>query len=91
MIGTPKANATPIPAWATAESATSRAPTSRAQDLGGHAYLTVAEAACLLRVSEKTIRRLIACGDLPVCRVGRSVRISAKILAALTYYGSSEV
>jgi excisionase family DNA binding protein len=49
------------------------------------AFLTVAETAALLRVSEKTIRRQIACGGLPACRVGRSVRIPAKSLNALTY------
>jgi excisionase family DNA binding protein len=70
---------------ATAEAAIDIARTSIAPAVGDHAYLTVAEAASLLRVSEKTIRRQIACGGLPVCRVGRSVRISAKALAILVY------
>ena len=87
MPQTPKADTTPLPAWATAESAIDRARTSIAPAIGDHAYLTVAEAASLLRVSEKTIRRQIACGRLPVCRVGRSVRISAKAIAMLIYSG----
>jgi len=77
----------PIPVWAVPDSAIGQARPSRAPDPGGHAYLTVSEAASLLRVSEKTIRRQIACGGLPVCRVGRSVRISAKALATLIYSG----
>ena len=38
-------------------------------------FMTVAEAAAMLRVSEKTTRRLIARGDLKAVRIGRSVRI----------------
>ena len=87
MPQTPKADTTPLPTWATAKSAIDRARTSIAPAIGDHAYLTVAEAASLLRVSEKTIRRQIACGRLPVCRVGRSVRISAKAIAMLIYSG----
>ena len=86
MTRTPKADTTPLPTWATAESAIDRARTSIAPAIGDHAYLTVSEAASLLRVSEKTIRRQIACGRLPVCRVGRSVRISAKAIAELIYF-----
>jgi excisionase family DNA binding protein len=37
--------------------------------------MRVSEAAAVLRVSTKTIRRLIAKGDLQVVRVGRSVRL----------------
>lgn len=42
--------------------------------------LTVSEAAGLLAVSEKTIRRWIAAGRLPTVRFGRLVRISVKSL-----------
>jgi len=37
--------------------------------------MTVSDAAAVLRVSTKTIRRLIAKADLQVVRVGRSVRL----------------
>jgi excisionase family DNA binding protein len=42
----------------------------------------VAEAAKLLRVSEKTVRRLITAGALAAYRVGRRVRISEADLRA---------
>lgn len=45
--------------------------------------LTVSETAELLAVSEKTIRRWIAVGRLPVVRLGRLIRISAKSLNEL--------
>jgi len=38
-------------------------------------YLTVPETAARLRVSAKTIYRLIANGQLPVVRVGSQIRI----------------
>ena len=87
MTRTAKADTTPLPAWATAESAIDRARTSFAPAVGDHAFLTVAEAASLLRVSEKTIRRQIAGGRLPACRVGRSVRLSTKAVEMLIYSG----
>ena len=42
--------------------------------------LTVAEAAWLLNVSEKTIRRMIEAGNLTVIRLGRSVRIHPEVI-----------
>ena len=39
-------------------------------------YLTVAEVAEQLRVSNMTVYRLINAGDLPAVRVGRSYRIT---------------
>lgn len=38
-------------------------------------YLTVAEAAAILRVSERTLRRHLAAGGIAHIRVGRQVRI----------------
>ena len=38
-------------------------------------FLTVAEVAALLRVSERTVRRHIGLGKIPHMRVGRQVRI----------------
>lgn len=40
------------------------------------------EVAVLLRVSLRTVRRLIAAGSLPILRIGHSVRISAEALDA---------
>jgi excisionase family DNA binding protein len=40
-------------------------------------YMTVREAAALLNVSERTVRRLIASGDLAAIRIGRVLRVSA--------------
>jgi excisionase family DNA binding protein len=44
--------------------------------------LSVNKVAVQLDVSEKTVRRLIADRQLPVCRVGRQLRISETDLAA---------
>jgi excisionase family DNA binding protein len=39
-------------------------------------FLTVAEVASLLRVSNMTVYRLINAGQLPAVRIGRSYRIA---------------
>ncbi|MDR2378925.1 MAG: helix-turn-helix domain-containing protein [Bifidobacteriaceae bacterium] len=44
------------------------------------AFLTVAEVAATLRVSDMTIYRLIAGGELRALKVGRSYRIPAEAL-----------
>jgi excisionase family DNA binding protein len=43
---------------------------------------TVEQAADELVLSSKTIRRAIACGDLPVHRIGRLIRIAEPDLVA---------
>jgi excisionase family DNA binding protein len=43
---------------------------------------TVKQAADELVLSSKTIRRAIACGDLPVHRIGRLIRIAEPDLVA---------
>ena len=40
-------------------------------------FLTVAEVADLLRVSNMTVYRLINAGELPAARVGKSYRIAS--------------
>ncbi len=40
-----------------------------------HRFLTVAEVAALLRVSNMTVYRLINAGELPAVRVGKSYRL----------------
>jgi len=44
--------------------------------------LSIATVALLLDVSEKTVRRLISAGELPIHRIGRQIRISESDLAA---------
>ena len=39
-------------------------------------YYTMAEAASILTVSQRTVQRLIARGELPAFRVGRLIRVS---------------
>jgi excisionase family DNA binding protein len=44
--------------------------------------LSIREVVATLGVCDRTVRRLIKCGDLPSHRVGRSVRISTADLRA---------
>ena len=64
-----------FPDWAHLDRVGGIAPTSVLARDRRETFLTVAEAAALLRVSEKTVRRLITHGDLKAVRIGRSVRI----------------
>lgn len=50
---------------------------------------TVAEVAELLRVSERTVRRLIARGALRAVRVGRSIRIDGRVIEAVVASGGA--
>jgi excisionase family DNA binding protein len=43
-------------------------------------FLTIVEAATILRVSKQTVYRLVRAGDLEAVRVGRSVRIPVRVL-----------
>jgi excisionase family DNA binding protein len=45
--------------------------------------LTVDDVAEVLRLSSRTIRRMIASGQLPVIRVGRAVRVHPSALIKL--------
>ena len=49
-------------------------PLSEAQHAKGR-FLTVAEVASMLRVSNMTVYRLISAGDLAAVRVGKSYRL----------------
>jgi excisionase family DNA binding protein len=53
--------------------------------------LTVAETADRLRVSEKTIRRMIDRGDLPALRVGAQIRIAEQELESWLYADGEDV
>jgi excisionase family DNA binding protein len=52
--------------------------------------MTVAEAATILRVSTRTIRRLIERGELDAVRVGRSVRIRPADIMDITLGNSND-
>jgi excisionase family DNA binding protein len=45
--------------------------------------LTAGDLAETLRVSTRTVRRMIAAGQIPIVRVGRSVRVRPSALADL--------
>ncbi len=44
-------------------------------------FLTIFEAATILRVSKRTVYRLVRTGDLEAIRVGRSFRIPEHVVA----------
>lgn len=59
---------------------------------GAHDSLKRKEAATILRVSIRTVDRLIVDGDLPASKVGASVRINrADVLSLLTPVETSPV
>jgi excisionase family DNA binding protein len=51
-------------------------------DLSDVRFLTVAEVAEMMRVSNMTVYRLVHSGDLPAVRFGRSFRIPESAVAA---------
>ena len=56
-------------------------PTSAAPALAP--LLTIPEVADLLRLSVRQVRRMVATGDLPVLRFGRSVRVSREAVEVM--------
>jgi excisionase family DNA binding protein len=55
-----------------------------------HPLLTVPEVAELLRLSPRSIRRLIADGRLPIVRLGRAIRIRPRDVEALVASSGQE-
>jgi excisionase family DNA binding protein len=53
-----------------------------ANDLSDVRFLTVAEVAEMMRVSNMTVYRLVHAGDLPAIRFGRSFRIPESAVAS---------
>ena len=49
-------------------------PPSLPADISRPAILTIAEAAALMRISVRTVRRLVATGELSAVRIGRCIR-----------------
>jgi excisionase family DNA binding protein len=56
---------------------------------GQRALLTAQDVAQALNVSERSVRRWIATGELPVVRLGRTVRIRPQALDALIERGAA--
>ena len=60
-------------------------------DLTDVRFLTVAEVAEMMRVSNMTVYRLVHSGDLPAVRFGRSFRIPESAVVAAIQTPISEV
>ena len=62
-----------------------------ASDLSDVRFLTVAEVAEMMRVSNMTVYRLVHSGELPAVRFGRSFRIPESAVVAAIATPISEV
>ena len=62
-----------------------------ANDLSDVRFLTVAEVADLMRVSNMTVYRMVHAGELPAIRFGRSYRIPESAVAHVITLPQSEV
>ena len=62
-----------------------------AGDLSNVRFLTVAEVAEMMRVSNMTVYRLVHSGDLPAVRFGRSFRIPESAVVAAIQTPISDV
>jgi excisionase family DNA binding protein len=60
-------------------------------DLSGLRFLTVAEVADMMRVSNMTVYRLVHSGELPAVRFGRSFRIPESAVAQAVETPNSSV
>lgn len=54
-------------------------------------FLTVAEVASMMRVSNMTVYRMVHSGDLPAIRFGRSFRIPESAVLAVLQLPQSDV
>jgi excisionase family DNA binding protein len=61
------------------------------RDLSDVRFLTVAEVADMMRVSNMTVYRLVHAGDLPAVRFGRSFRIPESAVEAAIATPDSQV
>lgn len=59
-------------------------------DLSDVRFLTVAEVADMMRVSNMTVYRMVESGKLPAVRFGRSYRIPESALAAVLQIPGSQ-
>ncbi|MGL4340073.1 MAG: helix-turn-helix domain-containing protein [Rhodoglobus sp.] len=61
------------------------------RDLSDMRFLTVAEVAEMMRVSNMTVYRMVHSGDLPAVRFGRSFRIPESAVASAVQAPITEV
>ena len=61
------------------------------QDLSDVRFLTVAEVADMMRVSQMTVDRMVHSGELPAIRFGRSFRVPESAVAAVLRIGIADV
>jgi excisionase family DNA binding protein len=95
LLSDPKLGRQFLPAWVETHANTfdNKVPFSRSNATADHSlvadlnavnsqaqFLTVREVAAHFQLSEKTIRRLIKAGDIPVVRLGRSVRMHPEVI-----------
>ena len=81
-----RSNASDLPAWVlVAPKRVDTAASDSATPLAADEWLTLAEVAQYLRLSTRTVSRLIKAGRLPAKRVGRAVRIArSQLMTMLT-------
>ena len=65
--------------------------TSRTKSKGAERPYTVAQVADICQVSERTVRRWIAAGHLPVTRLGRLIRVTTRNLELFLWEGFDDV
>ncbi len=81
-----RSDASDLPAWVlVAPKRVDAAASDRATPLAADEWLTLAEVAEYLRLSTRTVSRMIKAGRLPAKRVGRAVRIArSQLITMLT-------
>ena len=81
-----RSDASDLPAWVlVAPKRVDAAASDRATPLAADEWLTLAEVAQYLRLSTRTVSRMIKGGRLPAKRVGRAVRIArSQLMTMLT-------
>ena len=81
-----RSNPTDLPAWVlVAPKGVDAAASDGATPLAADEWLTLAEVAQYLRLSKRTVSRMIKAGRLPAKRVGRAVRIArSQLITMLT-------
>ncbi len=71
---------TPLPAWARENHQRTSASASNVNRALQPSLLTLAEAAAQLRVSPRTLRRMVKAGDVTTIRIGRQLRFDRDTL-----------